>query len=324
MKLIITTSLLLSLCLAGCAATQSRQIYQSSERAAFNPGAVTANDHFRGWDFLVAKLREAGVAESQLEEIYAGNRIPAFENIPFKLHPSESLADYSGFFRQKKIEEARTFLMSYRKTFDSAQREFKVDKDVVAALLLIETQFGRFVGEDLVIYRLSRLASISDPANVEWNFQKLFKDDPRVTFKEVQSRAQYLEDTFLPEIQALFKLTRKNNVDIFQVKGSKAGAFGLPQFLPSSYLKYALDGNADGVVSLYREEDAIYSVANFLHEAGWDETSNKAKRKALWQYNKSEAYVNAVLKVAALISGKQLHAAETTKKALPAKIRRAK
>jgi membrane-bound lytic murein transglycosylase B len=60
------------------------------------------------------------------------------------------------------------------------------------------------------------------------------------------------------------EIEKKYNINFNDINGSWAGAFGIPQFLPSSFLKFAVDGNGDGVIDLFDMEDAIYSVGNYL------------------------------------------------------------
>ena len=91
----------------------------------------------------------------------------------------------------------------------------------------------------------------------------------------------------------------KSSINIFNIKGSFAGAFGIPQFLPSNYIKFGVDGNGDGKVSLFTMEDAVLSTANYLAGFGWKAALPlPEKRKVIWNYNRSEAYVSAVLGVA--------------------------
>jgi len=72
------------------------------------------------------------------------------------------------------------------------------------------------------------------------------------------------------------------------------GAFGFPQFLPSSYLVYAIDGDEDGTIDLFNSADAIYSTALYLHEVGWGK-SRKSQFQALYAYNHEKEYVRTVL-----------------------------
>ena len=89
-----------------------------------------------------------------------------------------------------------------------------------------------------------------------------------------------------------------SSVPIFDLKGSWAGAFGICQFLPSSYLNWAVDGNDDGNINLYEMDDAIFSVANYLINHGWSEQPEDQK-KAVFTYNNSSDYVDAVIQLAA-------------------------
>lgn len=99
------------------------------------------------------------------------------------------------------------------------------------------------------------------------------------------------------EIAALLVFTQKNGNDPFSYRGSSRGAIGLVQFLPSSILMFAVDGNGDGVTNLFVPEDAIPSAANFLIENHW----NVSKRAAIWNYSHSTSFVNAVVTYARMI-----------------------
>ena len=78
------------------------------------------------------------------------------------------------------------------------------------------------------------------------------------------------------------------------MKGSWAGAFGIPQFVPSSYVKYGADGNGDGAVDLYNLADALASMANYLRSFGWSDQDPVKKKEAVYAYNHCDNYVQAV------------------------------
>ena len=263
------------------------------------PEPMHAGAPHRGWGYLTQRLLEAGVDSEVIKRIYSDKRLPWFNFVPFSIAPKEPQHWYSGFYSKENLRLASNFLAQHRKAFATAEERFGVNRYAIAALLLIETQYGKNTGDELIIYRLSRIASVADPENLERNFEEQLKKDPSVTRKQVVDRARYLEETFLPEIPALIELTQRRKVDIFNVRGSIAGAFGLPQFLPTSYLRFATDGDKDKQISLFDPDDAILSVACFLHYYGWKEPDLRASHeKVLWNYNKSDAYVNAVLGIA--------------------------
>ena len=90
-----------------------------------------------------------------------------------------------------------------------------------------------------------------------------------------------------------------DRLDIAQVKGSWAGAFGICQFIPSSCLNYAVDGNGDGLIDLYDFRDAAASVSNYLKVHGWRTgLDRKAQEKVVWSYNHSTLYCQTVVELA--------------------------
>jgi membrane-bound lytic murein transglycosylase B len=91
--------------------------------------------------------------------------------------------------------------------------------------------------------------------------------------------------------------------DLYNIRGSYAGAFGMPQFLPSSYLSWAVDGNQDRRIDLNDPSDAIASIANFLKVHGWKKKGSlEENMRAVWEYNHSQHYVNTIFAVARLAS----------------------
>jgi membrane-bound lytic murein transglycosylase B len=262
-------------------------------------GRSSPNSYFRGWDYLVAKLREDGVSESLIKKVYQDKRMPKHTPIPFSIRPREPHSLYSHFHSPEKLRKARDFIHRHNNLFEQAEAHFSVSRAVVGAIFLVETQVGKVTGTQLVINRLSRLGAIDEPSNIIYNFERLRKDDKTVVFETVRDRARYLEETFYPEVTALFEIARRQKLDVLNIQGSIAGAFGIPQFLPSSMLRFGVDANQDGVVSLFHEADAIWSTANYLASFGWrDDASHEDHRNVIWKYNHSEAYVDTVLALA--------------------------
>jgi membrane-bound lytic murein transglycosylase B len=93
----------------------------------------------------------------------------------------------------------------------------------------------------------------------------------------------------------LLALCNNNQINPFSIRGSAAGAFGLCQFVPSSYLAYGTDGNGDGVVDLFDFSDAMASTANFLKSHGWHNRNAGKQFRAILAYNHCEHYAKAVL-----------------------------
>ena len=274
---------------------------------------------YRGWDYLAGRLKTAGIEESRLNGIFNDPRLPVFSPIPFKLKPRESSQMYSHFLGGDFVKKGLDCLQSNNEAFSSAEKLFHVDRKVIAAILVVETQCGKVTGTQPIFNRLARIASVAEPLNVQHNLRELKRLEPSLTLEEVQTRARYLEDLFLPEVAALIQMCAKTGEDIFAIKGSYAGAFGIPQFLPSIYLKYSVDGDKDGSISLFSMPDAVWSTAHYLASLGWkDSAPQKEKKAVLFKYNRSDPYVDTVLKLAAKLSGSKALRVKAPLKKTPA------
>lgn len=289
------------------AAAEAHPAIPAASRAQPTKPAATPKNlkvsKYKGWDYLAEKLIADGLPEAEVRAIYQDRRMPYRETVYFSLRPKESHDIYSGFKSKSLIRLARDFLARNRIIFDEAEKIYKVSRYAIASIMLVETHFGRNTGNHLVINRLSRVATVAEPPNLQKVYLKLSREDPEVTFEEVEARAKYLEERFYPEILALINVAKRTNMDLMDLKGSYAGAFGIPQFLPSTFLQYAVDGNKDGRISLFHVHDAALSVANFLSSFGWnDNLTREQKGQVIWRYNHSEAYVDTILAIAEILA----------------------
>ena len=151
------------------------------------------------------------------------------------------------FLEKKRIANGKKFIKENIKTLERAEKEFGVPKEVITAILGVETRYGRIMGRFRVIDSLATLGF----------------DDPR--------RSNF----FRSELIQFFLLTRENNIDIFETRGSYAGAMGYGQFISSSYRAYAIDYDGDENADLFNSvEDAIGSIANYLKIHGWKRNGN--------------------------------------------------
>ena len=148
------------------------------------------------------------------------------------------------FLNERRIREGTEFWLAHREELDRASVRSGVPPEILAAILGVETYYGRLTGSYRVIDALATLAFDYPPRS------KFFTDE----------LAQYL------------LLTRELHLDPLSVKGSYAGAMGAPQFMPSNYRRFAVDADADGRVDLWSNwSDVCASVGNYLKEHGWNE-----------------------------------------------------
>ena len=285
--------------------------------------ACAARADESGWTYLMEKLVADGVQRERVVEAFRDPRVASFSGLEFSpATPHESRTMYRRFLHPATLAAARRCRAQYAEAFEAAERAHGVSADVVAAILFIESGCGRNTGSNVVLYRLARLAMANEPGNVQRSIERYTDAAGRIdaeTAAQIRTRARYLEDTFYPEVRALFAVADRMGVEPCSIRGSGSGAFGAPQFLPTSYLAYGVDGNGDGRVSLYDTEDAAASCARYFAGHGWRPgLSTQERQAAVWQYNHSAAYVDTVLALAARIGTAPVsHAKQVAKRKQP-------
>jgi membrane-bound lytic murein transglycosylase B len=275
-----------------------------SEPAPPSPEALAAKERAdeKGWGYMVARLVADGIPLEPAARAFADPRMPTFDGLLFGLDPRESHAMYRHFLRGPSVLRAERCAALNAPALDAAERTHGVDASVLAAILHVETACGRNTGRSLVLHRLARLAMANEPHNVARNLGRWTDREGRLDpdlGERVRARARYLEGLFYPQVVATFEIARQKAFDPLDLRGSAAGAFGYPQFLPLNYIAFGTDGNGDGNVSLYEPEDAAASAARFLASYGWRPgMTREEEREVVWHYNRSDAYIDAVLGLA--------------------------
>ena len=148
----------------------------------------------------------------------------------------------TNFINDRHLAEGVRFFAQHGDALARAEREYGVPQEIIVAIVGIETFYGKNMGKWRVVDALATLA---------------FDYPPRAEF-------------FRSELEAYLLFARDADLDVLGVRGSYAGAIGIPQFMPGSYRRWAVDYDGDGVARLRSSPtDAIGSVANFLRSHGW-------------------------------------------------------
>lgn len=160
-------------------------------------------------------------------------------------HPAEAKPWYQYrpiFVTRSRIQGGVEFWELYEDELNQASEVYGVPPEIVVAIIGVETRYGKYTGRHRVLEALSTLA---------------FDYPPRSRF-------------FRSELEHYLLLTREENIDPLAVTGSYAGAMGGPQFISSSYRRYAVDFDDDGSRDLFNSyADMIGSVANYFAAHGW-------------------------------------------------------
>src|SRR3972149_443334 len=175
-------------------------------------------------------------------------------------------------FTQESIDRGRQCINENYEVLSRVEIQFGVNKEILVGLFRVETNLGKSRGKYVVFNSLLTWC-VSGNRRAPWA-QK--------------------------ELMAYLTLCREHRLDPFEVRGSTHGAFGLLQFIPSSFQKFGIDGNGDGKIDLFNFEDAMASSANYLQKNGWGREKSQQKR-ALHAYNRDWGYVNTVMKYSKLI-----------------------
>ena len=169
----------------------------------------------------------------------------------------------------KKVSVGKNFYKKNIRLIDNIENKFEIEKELLLALMGIETNFGTYVGKMDI---LSSLATLS--------FDK--------------RRSEF----FTNELLILLKLIEDKQIDHNTLYGSWAGAFGYFQFMPSTMKNYAIDHDENGYIDLKNNNDAYASASNYLNQIGW-----KSDNPCFYRIDLSEDIPKKYLN----ISAKKLH-----------------
>ncbi len=206
--------------------------------------SVLANDDFNSWlkDFKI-KAINAGISESVINDVMSGAKfLPKV--IEYDRYQPEFYEDTFTYIKKrsssKKIKEGIKLYKKEKKIIENIEKEFQVEKELLLALMGIETNFGKYLGKMDIV---SSLATLS--------------------FDKRRS------DFFTKELLILLRLVDKKIIDKDILFGSWAGAFGNFQFMPRTIRNYAIDYNKNEKVELKKIDDSFASAANYLKTIGW-------------------------------------------------------
>ena len=155
----------------------------------------------------------------------------------------------SRFIDPVRIQAGVKFWQANRDLLERAEKEYGVPAEIIVGIIGVETIYGQQVGTFRVIDALATLT---------------------FDFPDAHPRARERREFFQGELEQFLSLTSRTGEDPLALRGSFAGAMGMPQFMPSSWVKYAVDFDGDGKVDLFNSTaDVIGSVANYFKAFNW-------------------------------------------------------
>ena len=186
-----------------------------------------------------------GMSRRQVRELLRAAQ-PQAKIIEAMNRPIEKVAPWweyrDRFVTPERISDGVQFWAAHKESLERIAAQYQVPPEYIVAILGVETKYGRVLGKFRVLDSLTTLA---------------FDYPPRQAF-------------FRSELEQFLILARENKLDPLTLVGSYAGAIGAPQFMPSSYRRFAIDADGDARRDLWSDwDDILASVANYLREHGW-------------------------------------------------------
>ena len=206
--------------------------------------SLAENHNFEKWlNEFKTKAISTGISKNVVEEVLSDAKfLPKV--IEYDRYQPEFYEDTFTYIKKrsskKKVKKGIALYKKEKKTIDTIEKEFLVEKELLLALMGIETNFGNYLGKMDII---SSLATLS-------------YDKRRSEF-------------FTKELLILLRLVDKNIISKDILFGSWAGAFGNFQFMPRTIRNYAIDYNKNDTIELKDIEDSFASAANYLNKIGW-------------------------------------------------------
>lgn len=266
---------------------------QAEERAAFSRQELEP---------LLALLQRDGFGRDALQRVFFERdlrRVPLAISLNTLTRETDDL--YEGFLTPYAINKARRFRRRHFALLLEAEQRYGVNRDIITAILLVETQFGTYPLRFRILEVFTTLALQGHPRAVHDQYERLKADHPDLSLDYLAQRLLQKSEWAYSQLVALLGFPRQQHP--YEIRGSYAGAFGIPQFLPTSYNRWAVDGDGDGSVNLDELPDAVHSIGNYLRAHGWrPDAGYEARRKAVWEYNHSEPYVDTIFAVSRLIN----------------------
>jgi membrane-bound lytic murein transglycosylase B len=272
-------------------ACASKTLAPTGERAIASSGPL---------DFAFSKLRDKKVSEDFIDLLATHyqekDRAKVLElNLLgfLKMRPEQE-DSIPGW----ELEKVESFLKKNKKTFSEVESKFPVPKEVIASLLWVETKYGRDIGTFHVGSAFLSIAQADFPTIIDQSMESAKKITREIT-PEIEARiierSKRKADWAVGELVALEEVHANGYKNAAKLRGSFSGAFGMAQFLPSSYLSWAKGRKKQP--NLFKADDSIYSVANYLSVNGWKKRERESHEAALFHYNRDKNYVNRILKM---------------------------
>jgi membrane-bound lytic murein transglycosylase B len=264
------------------------------------------------WVRLVDRLRQDPSVTPEMLSYFDG--LPEYSPVPMGVKVKEL---FTGAFLRRKgpkptgprriiyrnvvtaanVATCDAFLATYASTFTAVEKKYPVPKEILVALLFVETRLGNVVGKENAFWSLACMAAATAPEYMTGGLEGIPITAEHASW--LQAKLTDKSDWAYKEMRALLKFCSTQQLDPRAMPGSVYGAIGICQFMPSNLVPYGDDGDGDGLVNLFSVPDAVFSAALYLTKHGWKTGLSVAQqRQIIKRYNNLTIYANTILTLA--------------------------
>ena len=265
------------------------------------------------WQPLIERLSEDGLPRDYLESLFArpevafqprvmSRKMVALLRSKTAPAPPKEAAPaaprvYERYLQPALLADALRFMDDNRATLEEVEAERGVPREVLVAILLVETRLGSYLGQGNAFLALASMALCDDFLLVQayLPMNSLTPDIQQWLVRRTRQKANWAYE----ELVAFIGYALASNQDPLSIRSSPYGAIGLCQFMPTNAVRFGVDGDKDGVVDLFAAPDALHSIANYLAYHGWKPGIDEARQeKVIYHYNHDTSYARTIVVLA--------------------------
>lgn len=271
--------------------------------AALSPVHAKSNGARADWSYVEKRLKEEKFNKNFIKQLKASYETKNFAQVvELNLLLFLKKNDYHGVqINATAARDVKGFMEKYQTVLQKTEADHGVSASAIASLLWVESRYGKNLGQFHVASAYAHLLQSERPevvAHLHKQAGNFTKNVNKNVLSEITKRTRRKAHWALGELRAVQTMQARDSKTLKNLRGSFAGAFGMPQFIPSSFVHWARAYKKGSVPVLVNPPDAIYSVGYYLKDSGWKRGQKPTYVPALLRYNNSNDYANAILKLA--------------------------
>jgi membrane-bound lytic murein transglycosylase B len=253
----------------------------------FNQLYAKVKDHFSREELKAVLSKTAAI---QLDEFHMKRIVFVASPDSVRVQSQQHVDWVPKLVNDETLKKGVTFFQQHNATFKRAYQKTGVKPQDIIAILNWESRLGEQKGQYDIFKIFVGQAFYIDDIEKKLYREGAYNKEGAMPRDEALKRIERIKQRALTNLGETLIQSRKIGIDPYSIKGSWAGAIGIPQFMPAS-MGYAADGDGDGIIDLNTIPDSILSVSTYLQRNGYH---SKGSKYAFKRYNQDEMYMRGV------------------------------